>query len=67
MNPKGSRKTSSPRTTPITPRGMVDELVSHVDVFPTLAELGKAEAPSKLDGISIVPVLQGNKGERDYG
>jgi uncharacterized sulfatase len=47
-------------------RGMVDELVSHADVFPTLAELVGADIPEGLDGISVVPVLNGQKGKRDY-
>lgn len=50
----------------IAPRGMVDELVSHVDVLPTLAVLAGATIPEKADGISIVPVLEGKQGERDH-
>lgn len=50
----------------IEPRGYVHELVSHADVFPTLAELGGAKIPEILDGVSQVPVLLGKPGVRDH-
>jgi arylsulfatase A-like enzyme len=42
--------------------GDVDALAAHIDVFPTLAELGGAKVPAdvaaSLDGRSLVPLLQ---------
>jgi len=39
------------------------DLVDFTDVFPTMAELGKAKKPDDLDGQSLVPVFTG-KGSR---
>ncbi|MEG1270827.1 MAG: sulfatase-like hydrolase/transferase [Ruthenibacterium sp.] len=36
------------------------ELVSCVDVYPTLLELANADAKSALDGVSLLPYLKGN-------
>lgn len=36
---------------------VIDGLVSHVDVFPTLCELLDLEAPGYLEGCSMVPML----------
>ncbi|MEM6257208.1 MAG: arylsulfatase [Planctomycetota bacterium] len=41
----------------IKPGSTSDHLWYFPDVFPTLAELAKAEVPDRLDGISILPTL----------
>jgi len=41
---------------------VVNEAVSNIDVFPTLAELCGLKNMPEVDGISIVPLLKGNKG-----
>ena len=47
-----------PALTP-TPGGVVQALVSAVDLFPTLAELIGADAPDGLPGTSFLPALKG--------
>lgn len=37
---------------------VIDGLVSHVDVFPTLCELLKLEKPDYLEGVSFAPMLR---------
>ena len=39
--------------------GTTDALASHVDLFPTIAELVGAAAPAGVDGVSLVPVFTG--------
>jgi len=46
------------------PRGfsggrVIDAMVSHVDVFPTIAELIGLARPAWLDGVSVLPLVQG--------
>ena len=41
---------------------VIDGLVSHIDVYPTLMELAQIAAPSFLQGVSMLPVV---RGERD--
>lgn len=36
-----------------------DALVSHVDLLPTILELAGAEAPQRLDGTSLMPLVRG--------
>lgn len=38
---------------------VIDSLVSHVDVFPTLCDLLQLEKPDYLEGVSLVPLLRG--------
>lgn len=38
---------------------MIDSLVSHVDLFPTLCDLLEIEKPSWLSGVSFLPVVRG--------
>lgn len=40
---------------------VIDSLVSHVDIFPTLCELLEIPSPDYLEGVSLVPVLQGKQ------
>lgn len=47
-------------------RGLVDEMVSLADVFPTLAALSGAKIEQEIDGISFIPVLEGLSGIRDH-
>jgi arylsulfatase A-like enzyme len=42
-----------------------DALVSHLDLFPTVCELGHLDAPHWLQGESLVPVLAGKDTERE--
>jgi arylsulfatase A-like enzyme len=39
----------------------VDELVSHIDVFPTICEAAGIEAPDWLQGRSLVPLVRGDE------
>jgi arylsulfatase len=38
--------------------GACDKLTAHLDIFPTLAELAGAKVSVKIDGFSLVPLLQ---------
>jgi arylsulfatase A-like enzyme len=38
---------------------VIDAMVSHVDVFPTLCELLEIDKPSWLEGVSFLPLVQG--------
>lgn len=40
---------------------VIDSLVSHVDVFPTLCDLLGFEKPDYLEGVSAVPLLSGER------
>jgi len=40
---------------------VVDAMVSHIDIFPTICELLDIEKPSWLQGVSIVPLIRGEK------
>ena len=40
---------------------VIDGLVSHVDVFPTLCDLLKLEKPNYLEGVSLAPMLEDGK------
>ncbi len=42
--------------------GVRDQLVSHLDVFPTLCDLAELDHPDWLEGVSLAPVLLGDKG-----
>lgn len=42
---------------------VVDGLVSHVDVFPTLCSLLGLEQPDYLEGVSLVPLMDGTKAQ----
>ncbi|MCA9034432.1 MAG: sulfatase [Planctomycetaceae bacterium] len=41
-----------------TPGGVVEAPVSHIDVFPTLAELCQVPTPENIQGQSLVPMLK---------
>lgn len=47
-------------------RGLVDEMASLADIFPTMADLADARYHQEIDGLSFLPVLEGKPGERDY-
>ena len=50
----------------IKPRG-VESPVSHLDVAPTLLHLVGIDAQARLDGVSLVPILEGaSGGDRDF-
>ena len=38
---------------------MIDALVSHIDVYPTICELVGIEPPSFLQGVSLMPLIRG--------
>jgi len=38
---------------------VVDSLVSHLDIYPTLCELAELEPPPWLEGNSVMPLIQG--------
>lgn len=40
---------------------VVDDLVSLVDLFPTLMDVGHIDHPSDLDGVSLMPLLRGEE------
>lgn len=42
---------------------VIDGMVSHIDIFPTLCDLVGAEHPSWLEGNSMMPLLQGEADE----
>ena len=42
---------------------VLDSLVSHVDVFPTLCELLDIEPPAWLQGVSLMPLIRGETEE----
>jgi arylsulfatase A-like enzyme len=46
--------------------GLIDEMVSLADVFPTFVELAGASYEEEIDGISFLPVLEGKPGKREY-
>jgi N-sulfoglucosamine sulfohydrolase len=45
---------------------VIDELVSHIDIYPTVCEYLGIERPSFLQGVSLLPLLRGEvRGVRD--
>jgi len=45
--------------------GVIDGLVSHVDIFPTICDIVGIEHPDWLQGTSILPLVNGNSDVRD--
>ena len=46
----------------IQPNVVSNQLASTIDLFPTIAEITKTSLPNKkIDGVSILPILQGDK------
>jgi len=44
------------------PRGLaVDEFVRLMDLMPTIVELGRSQAPDRIDGRSLIPLLRGER------
>lgn len=41
--------------------GKVDQQIAHVDIFPTVCDVLKIEKPSFLQGISLLPAINGKK------
>ncbi len=39
----------------------IDEYVSHIDIFPTICDLLKIKKPSFLQGVSLLPLINGKK------
>ena len=44
-------------------RGDIDEMVQNIDYGPTFLELAGAEVPSDMHGVSLLPLLKGEKPE----
>lgn len=44
--------------------GTVEEVISHLDIYPTFCELAGIEAADK-DGNSLIPIIKDGKGEED--
>lgn len=42
---------------------VIDQLISHIDIFPTLCDLMGIEKPSHLEGKSFAGIFDGNKSE----
>jgi len=42
---------------------VVDGMVSHIDIFPTICELLKSEPPEWLQGHSVIPLISGQQTE----
>mmetsp|Transcript_3834 Transcript_3834/g.5964 ORF Transcript_3834/g.5964 Transcript_3834/m.5964 type:complete len:550 (+) Transcript_3834:128-1777(+) len=43
------------------PKGVIsDGVVSHIDIFPTIAHAAGAEVPNGIDGVSLLQHMQGN-------
>ena len=42
---------------------VIDSMVSHLDLFPTICDYASIEAPDWLIGTSLIPLLEGRKGE----
>jgi len=42
----------------------IDEYVSHTDIFPTVCDLLDMEKPPFLQGISVLPLIQGKKAKK---
>ena len=41
--------------------GVIDSLVSHVDIFPTVCDLAGIAAPDRLQGVSFMPLVRGEQ------
>jgi len=50
----------------IAPGSMTGLVSAQWDVLPTLCELGGADIPADIDGISMVPTLLGNEGQKEH-
>ncbi len=44
--------------------GRIDENVSHIDIFPSLCDILGIEKPSFLQGVSLLPLMKGEKIEK---
>jgi arylsulfatase A-like enzyme len=49
----------------VAPGTTSDALTAHVDIYPTLLDIGNAQRPAQpLDGVSLIPVLRGDPSAR---
>ena len=46
---------------------VLDALVSHIDIYPTVCEYLGVERPPFLQGVSLMPLLRGETAERARG
>lgn len=56
-----------PKGTPFTGGKIVDAMVSHVDFFPTVCDVLNIDAPDRLEGNSLVPLVDGSLDPADPG
>jgi arylsulfatase A-like enzyme len=50
----------------IAPGTVTDHVSAHWDILPTVCEVAGVEAPSGIDGISMVPTLMGKEGQKEH-
>lgn len=43
--------------------GVIDALVSHLDIYPTLCELMNLPSPDWIQGVSLLPLVRGDRSE----
>ncbi len=40
---------------------LIDKMVSHIDIFPTICDLLEVDKPPLLQGVSLIPLIKGKK------
>jgi arylsulfatase A-like enzyme len=50
----------------IEPGSRTDRIIVHMDILPTICEIIGITPPTPVDGISMIPILQGKAQGRDY-
>ena len=63
---RGSSQTPLNIRLPGRPAGAIDEAVSLIDIYPTLMDLLGLDAPHRLDGVSLLPLLNDPPAEGAY-
>jgi len=51
---------------PGAPAAVRDEFVEHIDLFPTICELAGAQAPGRVHGRSLLPLVRGGPAPTDW-
>ena len=47
-------------------RGEIDEMVQNIDHAPTFLQMAGAEVPEDIQGVSLLPLIQGKKSPRKW-